>query len=416
MERRRPAAGPVAAAGADGVATVPGGRRGQGPRRAARRILAEDVVLHSPVTFKPFEGRAGGRPRAAHRRRGLRGLPLRGRASCATGCTTRSSSRPASASARSTASTWCATRADGLIDDITVFIRPLSGLSGAARRDGRAARRAAGVTHRLPRAGLQRRRPAGQPAGRGRRAGRPRRARAGVLVDLRHRPGRGDPRPARLPQRVRARSRPRWTPRRCSTPARTSSASSGGTSARPRHAPRPLDVDLLLLGDEAYRSERLTLPHAQVTERRFVLIPLVELDPEPVTPAGVRLADRLAELPSTRASGGRPAARRARGLGRRRQPVGREGAGGHVARLVGEQRWASATDGRSSTIARTSPSVSISRSEEAICRSAALGVSPPITPSAIQRVDLVEVARAARAGRRARCRRRSRVHPRARCA
>ncbi|MCW2967690.1 MAG: folK [Solirubrobacteraceae bacterium] len=65
----------------------------------------------------------------------------------------------------------------------------------------------------------------------------------------------------------------------------------------PRHSPRPLDVDLLLLGDAPYRSERLSLPHEQATERRFVLIPLVELDPELATPGGVRLADRLAELP-----------------------------------------------------------------------------------------------------------------------
>lgn len=64
-----------------------------------------------------------------------------------------------------------------------------------------------------------------------------------------------------------------------------------------RHSPRPLDVDLLLLGDAAYHSQRLTLPHEQVTERRFVLIPLLELDLGLVTPAGVRLADRLAELP-----------------------------------------------------------------------------------------------------------------------
>ena len=42
-----------------------------------------------------------------------------------------------------------------------------------------------------------------------------------------------------------------------------------------RHAPRPIDVDLLLLGDEPYASERLTLPHAQATQRRFVLIPLL---------------------------------------------------------------------------------------------------------------------------------------------
>jgi 2-amino-4-hydroxy-6-hydroxymethyldihydropteridine diphosphokinase len=64
-----------------------------------------------------------------------------------------------------------------------------------------------------------------------------------------------------------------------------------------RHGPRPLDVDLLLLGDEPYRSERLTLPHEQVLARRFVLIPLLELDFGLRTPDGTALADALAALP-----------------------------------------------------------------------------------------------------------------------
>jgi 2-amino-4-hydroxy-6-hydroxymethyldihydropteridine diphosphokinase len=64
-----------------------------------------------------------------------------------------------------------------------------------------------------------------------------------------------------------------------------------------RHGPRPIDVDVLLLGDEPYASERLTLPHAQATSRRFVLIPLLELDFELRTPDGTRLSDCLARLP-----------------------------------------------------------------------------------------------------------------------
>ncbi|MDO9408489.1 2-amino-4-hydroxy-6-hydroxymethyldihydropteridine diphosphokinase [Patulibacter sp.] len=64
-----------------------------------------------------------------------------------------------------------------------------------------------------------------------------------------------------------------------------------------RHGPRPIDVDLLLLGDAAYRSDRLTLPHAQVAERRFVLVPLLELDLELALPDGTRLAERLERLP-----------------------------------------------------------------------------------------------------------------------
>jgi 2-amino-4-hydroxy-6-hydroxymethyldihydropteridine diphosphokinase len=61
----------------------------------------------------------------------------------------------------------------------------------------------------------------------------------------------------------------------------------------PRHSPRSIDVDLLLLGDIEYSAERLTLPHAEVTSRRFVLEPLLELDSELELPGGERLADAL---------------------------------------------------------------------------------------------------------------------------
>ncbi|MEJ7783914.1 MAG: 2-amino-4-hydroxy-6-hydroxymethyldihydropteridine diphosphokinase [Solirubrobacteraceae bacterium] len=71
----------------------------------------------------------------------------------------------------------------------------------------------------------------------------------------------------------------------------------GRDLSAPRHSPRPLDVDVLLLGDAEHRSDRLTLPHPQAAQRRFVLVPLVELDRELTTPAGLRLTDRLAELP-----------------------------------------------------------------------------------------------------------------------
>jgi 2-amino-4-hydroxy-6-hydroxymethyldihydropteridine diphosphokinase len=64
----------------------------------------------------------------------------------------------------------------------------------------------------------------------------------------------------------------------------------------PRHSPRPLDVDLLLLGDLELSTERLTLPHPEVTSRRFVLAPLLELDPDLALPDGTRLADALASL------------------------------------------------------------------------------------------------------------------------
>ena len=61
----------------------------------------------------------------------------------------------------------------------------------------------------------------------------------------------------------------------------------------PRHGPRAIDVDVLLLGDLEYSSGRLTLPHAEVLSRRFVLEPLLELDPDLTLPDGTRLADAL---------------------------------------------------------------------------------------------------------------------------
>jgi 2-amino-4-hydroxy-6-hydroxymethyldihydropteridine diphosphokinase len=74
-------------------------------------------------------------------------------------------------------------------------------------------------------------------------------------------------------------------------------AERGRSFDAPRHSPRPLDVDLLLLGDLELETDRLTLPHPEVRSRRFVLVPLLELDPDLTLPDGTRLADALAALP-----------------------------------------------------------------------------------------------------------------------
>jgi 2-amino-4-hydroxy-6-hydroxymethyldihydropteridine diphosphokinase len=73
-------------------------------------------------------------------------------------------------------------------------------------------------------------------------------------------------------------------------------AERGRLFGAPRHGPRPLDVDLLLLGDLELETERLTLPHPQVTSRRFVLEPLLELDPQLQLPDGTSLAAALDSL------------------------------------------------------------------------------------------------------------------------
>ncbi len=73
-------------------------------------------------------------------------------------------------------------------------------------------------------------------------------------------------------------------------------AEHGRAFSGPRHGPRPIDLDLLLLGDLELSTERLTLPHPEVTSRRFVLAPLLELDPELELPDGTRLRDALEAL------------------------------------------------------------------------------------------------------------------------
>jgi 2-amino-4-hydroxy-6-hydroxymethyldihydropteridine diphosphokinase len=74
----------------------------------------------------------------------------------------------------------------------------------------------------------------------------------------------------------------------------------GRTPGGPRHGPRPVDVDVLLLGDLVRRSERLTLPHADLTERRFVLEPLLELDPNLTLPDGAPLSAAMERVADQR--------------------------------------------------------------------------------------------------------------------
>lgn len=53
-----------------------------------------------------------------------------------------------------------------------------------------------------------------------------------------------------------------------------------------RWGPRTLDLDLLLYGNETIASERLTVPHAELANRDFVLQPLLDLEPELAMPDG----------------------------------------------------------------------------------------------------------------------------------
>jgi 2-amino-4-hydroxy-6-hydroxymethyldihydropteridine diphosphokinase len=64
----------------------------------------------------------------------------------------------------------------------------------------------------------------------------------------------------------------------------------------PRFGPRTIDLDLLLYGDDVVDEPGLVVPHPRLAERRFVLEPLHELDPDLTLPDGRRVADLLLGL------------------------------------------------------------------------------------------------------------------------
>jgi len=69
-------------------------------------------------------------------------------------------------------------------------------------------------------------------------------------------------------------------------------------SAEPPHGPRTLDLDLLLYGAETIDEPLLNVPHPRLHERRFVLEPLAELDPDLEVPGQGPVQTLLARLDS----------------------------------------------------------------------------------------------------------------------
>jgi 2-amino-4-hydroxy-6-hydroxymethyldihydropteridine diphosphokinase len=65
----------------------------------------------------------------------------------------------------------------------------------------------------------------------------------------------------------------------------------------PRFGPRPIDLDLLLFGNQRMDTERLQLPHPRMLERAFVLVPLAEIAPDLILPQGGAVREALARLP-----------------------------------------------------------------------------------------------------------------------
>jgi dihydropteroate synthase len=68
-----------------------------------------------------------------------------------------------------------------------------------------------------------------------------------------------------------------------------------GRAPTERWGPRVIDIDLIAYGDLALKTERLTLPHPELFNRAFVLVPLAEIAPGFVV-AGVRIGEAAARL------------------------------------------------------------------------------------------------------------------------
>jgi len=48
--------------------------------------------------------------------------------------------------------------------------------------------------------------------------------------------------------------------------------------------PRPIDIDIILFGNEIVETKRLSIPHRKMTQRAFVLKPLLQIDPDIIHP------------------------------------------------------------------------------------------------------------------------------------
>ena len=82
----------------------------------------------------------------------------------------------------------------------------------------------------------------------------------------------------------------------CKAVERAFGRAQAGDDGYLHHGPRAIDVDVLLLGDAEFESARLTLPHREVTSRRFVLVPLLELNPSLELPGRGRASDWLERI------------------------------------------------------------------------------------------------------------------------
>jgi 2-amino-4-hydroxy-6-hydroxymethyldihydropteridine diphosphokinase len=69
-----------------------------------------------------------------------------------------------------------------------------------------------------------------------------------------------------------------------------------GRERNERWGPRTLDLDILMFGDEIIQNDRIAVPHVEMSNRSFVLVPLAEIDSECVIPGKGSVRELLTNL------------------------------------------------------------------------------------------------------------------------
>jgi len=67
-----------------------------------------------------------------------------------------------------------------------------------------------------------------------------------------------------------------------------------GRRPGPRYGPRPIDLDILLYGDDEWETPDLMIPHPRLAEREFVVRPLLSIAPDATWPDGSPITDASA--------------------------------------------------------------------------------------------------------------------------
>ncbi|MFZ9694402.1 MAG: 2-amino-4-hydroxy-6-hydroxymethyldihydropteridine diphosphokinase [Chitinophagaceae bacterium] len=71
-----------------------------------------------------------------------------------------------------------------------------------------------------------------------------------------------------------------------------------GITRQEKYGPRTIDIDILLYGNEVIDTPQLQVPHPQMAQRRFALLPLLELSPQLIHPAvGISMKVLLDQCP-----------------------------------------------------------------------------------------------------------------------